>query len=163
LTAVAAFALSPSFRAGLGTLNVRAVVLAHGIRAVVGPAFVVQAARGVLPDAFGRPVGWGDLVAGALAIVVAAVARPDQPRGRRLLYAWNILAFLDILMAFASAQRLVFFVGDARMASGLGHLPFSFVPWLLVPFILASHLWLFGRLRRTGGAAAPAAAVPGPA
>jgi hypothetical protein len=148
LVGVAAFALRPSFRAGLATLNVRAVVFAHGIRALVGAAFVVQAARGVLPDAFGRPVGWGDIAAGVLAMVVATVARPDRPRGRSLLYAWNIFGFLDILMAFVSAQRLIFFVRDPRMAEGLGHLPLSFVPWLLVPFVLASHLWLFGRLLR---------------
>jgi len=160
LAAVAAFALSPSFRAGLATLNVRAVVLAHGIRALVGAAFVVQAARGVLPAAFGRPAGWGDIAAGALALFVGTVARPDRARGRRLLYAWNTFAFLDILTAFVSAQRLVLFVRDPRMAAVLGHLPFSFVPLLLVPFVLASHLWLFARLKQAGAATASARSDP---
>lgn len=156
LAALGAWRLIPSFRRGLATLNVRAIVLLHGIRTIVGAAFVVQASRGVLPDAFGRPVGWGDVVAGLLAIVVAAAARPDRRGGRRLLLAWNTLGFLDILMAFVSAQRLVFFVHDPRMAAGLGRLPFSLIPLLLVPFVIASHLWLFHRLQRPGDAAASA-------
>lgn len=152
IAGVVVYRSSPSLRALLGAVGLRAILLFHVVRAFIGGAFLVLDARGVLPSAFAQPAGWGDIAVGLLAIpaallVASGAATIAGPR-RAALLLWNTFGLADILLAFVAAQRLIFLVGDPRMLGALGRWPFSLVPLVVVPTVIASHLLLFARLRR---------------
>jgi hypothetical protein len=151
IAAAVAYRSSPALRGVLAGISLRAIVLFHVVRALIGAAFLVQDARGVLPSAFAQPAGWGDIAVGLLAIlaalVVPAAGRALTGTRRAALLAWNTFGLIDILMAFVAAQRLIFFVGDPRMLAALGNWPFSLIPLVVVPAVIATHLLLFARLR----------------
>jgi hypothetical protein len=151
------FQRSPSFRAWALSVDPRALVTPHAIRVAAGASFLVMLAQGKMPAVFALPAGWGDIVAGGLAPLVALVYRPTPGR-RRLLLAWNALALVDIVMVFLSAQRLIFFVHDEQMFAALSSFPFSMLPLFVVPLVLMTHLLLFAQLRM---AARGEAKVPG--
>ena len=146
IVAVVLYRATPTLRAYVDTLPLSGLIGFHGIRLLFGVAFLVQMAKGTLPVAFAQPAGWGDIGIGTLAIPVAVLCSGRWRHRRVAALAWNVLGLVDILIAFASAQRLIFLVGDPRMAATLGQPPFSVVPLLIVPLILMTHLALFARL-----------------
>ena len=140
---VAALWAVPGLRAWARAVDVRALVLVHVTR-FVGFYFLVLYGRGELPWAFAVPGGWGDIAVASLALVVAALARPDRPRGRAALLAWNALGFVDIVMVVVTAARLA--IADPGSMSPLLSLPLSLLVTFLVPIIIATHLVIFARL-----------------
>jgi len=147
-----AYRRRPTLRDALRGVGLRPLILFHTVRAIIGVSFLVDGARGILPAAFARPAGWGDVTVGLLALPVALCAwrpgaLPTLTR-RRILQVWNTLGFVDILLAFVSAQRLAFVVKDPRMQAALGTWPYAVVPLLIVPAVLATHLLVFGHLAR---------------
>ena len=71
---------------------------------------------------------------------------PDLLAQRTALLVWNLLGLVDILFVVATAARTLFIAPDSMRA--LLVLPLGLVPTFLVPVIIATHLWLFQRLRR---------------
>jgi len=132
------------FRIWLAGINLRQLVAVHVTR-FVGICFLVLASRGELPAAFAVPAGWGDIViaTGALGFVLFV---PDLLAHRTALLAWNLLGLADILFVVASAARAVFIAPESMRP--LLVLPLGLVLTFLVPIIIATHLWLFRRLRR---------------
>jgi hypothetical protein len=153
ILAVIVYRRRADVRDALLSVGLRPVILFHAVRAIIGTSFLIDGARGILPSAFAVPVGWGDVVIGLLALPATLLAwkpgvAPTAPR-RFALLAWNTLGLADILVAFGSAQRLIFFVEDPRMLTALGGWPFALVPLLVVPAVLATHLLVFAQLRRS--------------
>lgn len=137
----------PSFRQWVLGLDLRPLILYHMIRIPFGVAFLIMHARDALPAAFAVPAGYGDIAAGAGAIL-AAFCVPAATRGRRrLVLLWNILALGDILMVFVLAQRVLIF-GDFHTMSSMLEFPFSTIPLFVVPMILITHVAIFARLRQ---------------
>ncbi len=132
------------FRGWLAGLNLRQLVAIHLTR-FVGAYFLVLYARGELPFAFAVPGGWGDIAVATGALVLVFLV-PDLVAHRGWLLTWNLAGFLDILFVVATAARLAFAAPESM--SALLRLPLSLLPTFLVPIIIASHVWLFGRLRR---------------
>ena len=150
--AALAYRTRPALRDALLAVGLRPLILFHSVRALIGASFLLNGARGILPPAFATPAGWGDLIVGLLAVPAALAAwRPSAlptPARRRVVALWNTVAFADILLAFGSAQRLIFFVHDLRMRTTLGSWPNALVPLLIVPAVLATHLLVFAHLSR---------------
>lgn len=144
LVLLLAGALVPGFRGWLAGLNLRQIVALHLTR-FVGIYFLILYARGELPYAFAVPGGWGDIAiaTGALALVLLV---PDLAAHRTWVLIWNLLGFIDIVYVVVTAARLVFASPDSM--SALLRLPLSLLPTFLVPLIIASHVFLFWRLRR---------------
>jgi hypothetical protein len=144
LVLLLAGALVPGFRGWLAGLNLRQIVALHLTR-FVGIYFLILYARGELPYAFAVPGGWGDIAiaTGALALVLLV---PDLAAHRSWVLIWNLLGFIDIVYVVVTAARLVFANPDSM--SALLRLPLSLLPTFLVPLIIASHVFLFWRLRR---------------
>ena len=144
LVLLLAGALVPGFRGWLAGLNLRQIVALHLTR-FVGIYFLILYARGELPYAFAVPGGWGDIAiaTGALALVLLV---PDLAAHRTWVLTWNLLGFIDIVYVVVTAARLVFANPDSM--SALLRLPLSLLPTFLVPLIIASHVFLFWRLRR---------------
>ena len=141
---------SPSLQAWTGQLDLRGPIVWHVVRVYFGARFLQLHAAGELPGAFAVTAGWGDIVAGALALPAAwAVSRPAA---RRWVLAWNALAFADILFVVFNAARLFLTARESMSAFTL--LPLRLLPLFIVPLVILTHLLVFARLRRAGRAAA---------
>lgn len=134
----------PGFRVWLAGINLRQIVALHLLR-FVGIYFLVLYARGALPYAFAVPGGWGDIVIAAGALVLVLFV-PDLHRQRPWLLAWNLLGLVDLLYVVGTAARMAMI--DPFSMQPLLRLPLSLLPTFLVPLLIASHVYLFTRLRR---------------
>ena len=128
------------FRTWVMTVDVRAHVLIHLSRLLAGGYFLVLYQRGELPWVFAVPGGIGDMIVAVLAVIVLAAPR------RSLLFAWNVIGFVDILMVVAAAVRSA--RADPPSMAALLQLPLVVLPTFLVPIIIATHVIIFVRLAR---------------
>jgi hypothetical protein len=126
LALVVAHRAIPGFARWARSLEPRTILLFHLTR-FVGFYFLMLHGRGELPRAFAVPGGWH-----------------DAARRRRLVLAWNILGFADILFVVATAARLA--LAEPGSMQALLRFPLGLLPTFLVPIIIASHLLLFRRL-----------------
>jgi hypothetical protein len=143
LALVVAGAMLPGFRLWLAGLNLRQIVALHLTR-FIGIYFLVLYRRGELPYDFAVPGGWGDILVATGALVLVLLV-PDLARRRPWLLVWNLLGLLDILFVVATASRLA--LADPWSMQALLRLPLSLLPTFLVPLLIASHVYLFVRLR----------------
>ena len=104
LTVALCWHRSPSLQAWAAQLDLRGAILWHVVRVYFGARFLQLHAAGELPGAFAVTAGWGDIVAGALALPAALAV--GRPAARRWVLAWNALAFADILFVVLNAARL---------------------------------------------------------
>jgi hypothetical protein len=141
---LAAGAVFTGFRIWLAGINLRQLVAVHVAR-FVGIWFVVLASRGELPAAWALPAGWGD-IAIATAALAFVLFVPDLLANRTALLAWNFLGLVDILFVVATAARMLYI--DPESMRALLVLPLGLVPTFLGPLVIATHVWLFQRLRR---------------
>jgi len=140
---LAAGATVTGFRIWLAGINLRQLVALHVTR-FVGICFLVLASRGELPASFAVPAGWGDIAIATGALVFVLLV-PDLLTHRTALLAWNLLGLADILFVVGSAARSVLLAPESMRA--LLVLPLGLVVTFLVPLIIATHVWLFQRLR----------------
>lgn len=145
-----AFAVDP-FRGCVMRLPIRALVAVHLTR-FVGFYFLFLHNRGELPGAFAIPAGWGDIVAATGAAILLVF--PRALNNLCLVTGWNTLALADILFVLASGMRLE---GAERYAlmDHLTKLPLSFLPMMIVPLILFTHILIYVRLWRAARGSAP--------
>lgn len=138
---LSAFWLSRSFRASIDHLSLRALIGLHLVR-FVGIYFLVLQNRGELPRLFATTAGWGDIVValGALGLIIA----PALQNSSRAVFIWNMLGLIDILVVVATAAGIAY--ADRPAMSALTRLPLSFLPTLVVPLIITSHVVVFVRL-----------------
>lgn len=132
-------------RAWVDSLDLRALVALHVTR-FVGFYFLWLYQRDLLPYEFAVRGGVGDIVvaAGALALVLLPLGATTR---RHAITIWNVIGAFDILMVVATAGRLAL-QGSTQMRL-LTVLPLSLLPTFLVPLLIATHVILFLRLRRT--------------
>jgi hypothetical protein len=141
---LAAGAALPGFRIWRAGLNLRQLVALHLTR-FVGIYFLVLYSRGTLPFAFAVPGGWGDIAVASGALVLVLFV-PDLVAHRTWLFAWNLLGFLDLLYVVSTASRLALAAPESMRP--LLEFPLGLLPTFLVPLLLASHVWLFARMRQ---------------
>jgi hypothetical protein len=127
------------FRAFVDDLGLRALLAIHLTR-FVGIYFLHLSSEGRLPSHIAIPAGWGDILAAAGAL--ALLFKPEP----RFISKWNWLAFADILFVVFTVAREV--IRRRSSVDEFCFLPLSFLPTLVVPLILFSHVILFLRLRR---------------
>lgn len=133
----------PGFRLWIAGLNIRQIVAVHLLR-FVGIYFLILYARGELPYAFAVPGGWGDIVIATGALILVLFV-PDLAAHRGWVLGWNTLGLADILFVAGTASRLA--MAEPESMHALLRLPLSLLPTFVVPIIIATHVWLFQRLR----------------
>lgn len=133
-----------SFREFARGLPLRALILLHATRGVVGLYFLILHREGKLPWAFAVPGGIGDIAVGALAIGLVCLPLRTAT-GRRAVLIWNTLGLIDILCVVGTATVLG--ARDPMSMLALTIPPLVLLPTFLVPLIIASHVILFDRLR----------------
>ena len=113
------------------------LILPHGLR-YIGLAFLVPGVTAApLPDVFAGPAAYGDLAAAVLAVVAALGLRGRWPGAIALAWVFNVFGAADLLHAlFRGLQSIE------------PHMPGAtyFIPALLVPPLLVSHVLVFWRL-----------------
>ena len=143
LTAAAIFAVTAvgPVRAWVDSLSINTIVGFHAVR-LVGVAFVVLGARGLVAPEFATRAGWGDVAAALGAIALALV---PALRTRWLLNVWNAFGLLDLIVAVGTAT-IVVATGRIPGMQPILQLPLSLVPLFFVPVLVASHIALFRRI-----------------
>ena len=133
-------------------LDLRWAIAVHVIRAPVGAWFLSLGAAGTLDPRFVEVAGYGDILAGVLALVAfVAVSLVGERRARPAIWLFNVVAALDILVVLLTAQRIILFDGGMHAMRGMLEPPGPLIPALLVPLVLLTHLLVFRRLRRSRG------------
>lgn len=127
---------------GLG-VDARVFVAFHLTR-FVGFEFLRLYERGELPAEFALTAGWGDIVV-AVAAIPLLVAGPPAGRLRPWYLVWNVVGLVDILLVVGLATRLA--LADATALAPLLRFPLSLLITFVVPIVIATHVWLFRRIR----------------
>ena len=92
--------------------------------------------------------GWGDIIVATLAVLPIATGPPNGPR-RTAYLVWNAAGLADILFVVATATRLA--LVDPTSLAPMLRLPLSLLITFVVPSVIATHIWLFRRLGKSGG------------
>jgi hypothetical protein len=147
--------LSPSVRRVLATASLPALIGVQVYR-VIGLVFVILLAQGQLPAHFALPAGWGDVLVGLSAPLVALALARKARAGRALAAAWNGFGLVDLLVAVGMgtgylAPLLAPDLGPrVAPAAAMGVFPLILVPTFAVPVSVLLHLIALTRLRRQG-------------
>jgi len=119
----------------------------------LGIIFLILYGAGKMPGLFAWPAGVGDVLIGALAVVVAiAYARGPEKNGD-LVWSWNILGLSDLIVAVATGmltasspiQQFAFDLPNELV----GSFPLILIPTYLVPLSVLLHLASLTKLRKT--------------
>jgi len=155
------FVAAPLLAAAIATAwpGARKAMLSPPLRLMVGlnigrvfaVLFLLLAAAGRLSGPFPYSAGWGDIITGVVALPLLWLAR--QPaRHAALLHAWNAFGMLDLVAAIVvgvmAAENSVLQTFPPPGSEAMQHLPWSFVPTVLVPIWMVLHAIIFVRLRR---------------
>ncbi len=152
-TPLAAAALAtawPAARRAMLSLSLPLLV-GLNIGRVFAVEFLMLAGEGRLSGPFPHSAGWGDIITGVVALLLLRLAR-DPARHRTVLHLWNAFGMLDLITAIglgvmsATGSPLQIFAGPGSEA--MQHLPWSFVPTVLVPLWMILHAIIWVKLRR---------------
>ncbi|WP_175906357.1 permease [Burkholderia seminalis] len=138
---VVVYALSGRFRAYVETIGLRTLTAFHIWRIAAALVFFWYGAHDLLPEAFVRNAGWGDFIAGWLALGVTLL-----PKTRNRYLAFHLFGFADFVVAVGTGLTC-FLLNDPRM-SGIQTLPMALIPFYGVGISGASHIMAFDLLRR---------------
>lgn len=138
---VVVYALSGRFRAYIETIGLRTLTAFHIWRIAAALVFFWYGAHDLLPEAFVRNAGWGDFIAGCLALGVTLL-----PKTRNRYLAFHLFGFADFVVAVGTGLTC-FLLNDPRM-SGIQTLPMALIPFYGVGISGASHIMAFDLLRR---------------
>jgi hypothetical protein len=142
---------SSALRQALARVSLPAI---HGIQLyrVIGAVFVFLLGRGQLPAHFAVPAGWGDVVIGLAAPLVAFALARRVSGAPALALSWNVLGLLDLIVAVGMgtgflAPYLAPELG-ARVppAPAMGVFPLVLVPLFAVPISVLLHVLSLARL-----------------
>ncbi|MBR1125110.1 permease [Bradyrhizobium lablabi] len=141
---VVVYAMSKGFRAYIEVIGLRSLTAFHIWRIGAALLFFWYGAHNLLPEVFVRNAGWGDLVAGLLALGVTLL-----PENRNRYLIFHIVGFADFVVAVGTGLTL-FLLNDPRMA-GIQTLPMALIPLYGVGISGASHIMAFDLLHRHVG------------
>jgi hypothetical protein len=113
------------------------ILLLHGLR-YVGLAFLIPGVTAApLNPEFAIPAAYGDLIAAVLALAAILLLRQGLPGALSLVWVFNIWGTLDLLNALYKGFRLT---PDGDLGATY------FVPAVIVPALLVTHLLVFRTL-----------------
>jgi hypothetical protein len=151
-------ARAESLRQALPRVSLPLFISLHTVR-VLGVSFLILYAAGRLPAPFAPVAGWGDILVGATAPLVAWFVYRRFTNARPVLWIWNVIGTLDLITAVflgatSSPGPVRLFFGEPTTAI-MTTLPWLLIPGFLVPLLFAVHIGIFVRLaarasRRSG-------------
>jgi hypothetical protein len=141
---VIVYAMSERFRAYIAAIGLRSITAFHIWRIAAALVFFWYGANNLLPEAFVRNAGWGDFIAGSLALIVVML-----PENRTSYLIFHIVGFADFVVAVGTGLAL-FLLNDSRMTA-IQTLPMALIPLYGVGISGASHIMAFDLLRHGAG------------
>lgn len=133
----------------IASVDLRALVGVHVLRAVAGAGFLWAAAHGTLSTGFANMAGYGDIAVAILGLAAIVLVSPLRSSAPLLYVIWNTLGLIDIMLVVVTAARIG--ISDPPAMAQLMRPPFALIPLFLVPIVIASHIWIFERLLRRVG------------
>jgi hypothetical protein len=149
---VVVYTMSDGFRAYIAAVGLRPITAFHIWRIAAALVFFWYGEHNLLPEPFVRNAGWGDLIAGVLALFVVIL-----PENRTRYFIFHIVGFADFVVAVGTGLTL-FLLNDSRMAA-IQTLPMALIPLYGVGISGASHIMAFDLLRHGAGSKADRSAV----
>lgn len=145
----------PRFREYALGIDPRWLTAVQGWR-VLGGAFLLLYAFGLLPGLFAWPAGVGDMAVGLAApFVLRAILRGD-PSWRRRVFWLNVGGLVDFAGAVGTgvltSTSSLGLGGESAARAQLGALPLSLIPTFAVPLWIVFHLVSLLQLRRGSAA-----------
>jgi hypothetical protein len=138
-TVVARQYIWPALRSRSRGDALRPILLLHSFR-FVGLAFLIPGVVSPsLPAAYARPAAYGDLATAILALLALTTLRSKL--GIILAWVVNIVGSVDLLHAFYKGNAVNLEPGQQGAA--------YFIPTVLVPLLLITHVLAFRLLVRT--------------
>ena len=116
----------------------RPLLILHSFRFVRLSFLIPGVVSPDLPAAFAAPAAYGDLVAMLLALLAFATLR--SPFGVVLVWLFGIWGTADLLYAFFNGYRVELQPGHLGAA--------FYIPTVVVPFLLVTHVLVFRILLR---------------
>jgi hypothetical protein len=141
----------PAARQAMLSIPMTAMVALNIVR-VFAVLFLMLAAEGRLSGPFPYSAAWGDIITGVVAVPVLWLLRDGAARHTTAIAAWNLFGTADLVLAIAfgvtssEGSPLQLFPGPGSEA--MQHVPWSFVPTVLVPLWLILHAIIAVQLRR---------------
>jgi hypothetical protein len=115
------------------------LLLFHGFR-YIGLAFLLPGVTATALDpAFANPAAYGDLIAALLALGAVLALGVGLPGTVLLVWTFNVWGTLDLLNALYAGFRLT---PDADLGAAF------FIPAVIVPALLVTHVLVFRELLR---------------
>jgi hypothetical protein len=145
----------PGVRAALLKLPI-ALMIGLNIGRVFAVLFLLLGAQGRLAGPFPFFAGWGDIITGVLAVPLLFAA--VDTKHTSTITAWNLFGAADLVLAIllgvtsAEGSPLQLFYSSPGSAA-MQHLPWAFVPTVLVPCYLIMHAAIWAQLRGRGAGA----------
>jgi hypothetical protein len=127
-------------------------LIALQVYRVLGSAFLIGWARGLVPGVFALPAGIGDVMTGLLAVPVAISLAAGRLEARKAAVAWNVFGLLDF--AIAVSIGLMIAPGPLQVIvpsipnATAGIYPNVMVPAFAVPSSILLHVLSLRQLRR---------------
>lgn len=141
----------PQFRSALLAVPLPVLVGVNAAR-LGGVFFLLIYADGRLSAPFAPSAGVGDMITGALAILLAAMLARGVAVSQPWLGLWNMFGAMDLMMAVVlgvlsapGTPFRIFTEGPGTLA--MTTLPWALVPAMLVPIFLLVHFAIAIRLR----------------
>jgi hypothetical protein len=150
-------------RAALGDVPLWLLICVHVVR-ILGVSFIILYAANRLPAPFAPVAGWGDILIGITAPLVAWLSWRQGANARPIVWIWNLAGTADLIAAVglgvtSSPGPLRLFHGEPSSAI-MATLPWLLIPGFLVPLLFVVHMGIFARLaatRKPGAQALPPA------
>jgi hypothetical protein len=116
-------------------------VAPHMFLRFIGIGFLVPGVvSGALPRAWALPAGYGDFVAGALAIIASVALAETASWAILAVWVFNLWGAADLLFAFYKGARVRLDPGSLGAA--------FYIVTAIVPPLLVSHALIFALLLR---------------
>jgi hypothetical protein len=144
-TLVARWYVSPRLAALPVDRALQPLLLLHATRHMGLVFLVPTVVGGVLPTAFAAAAGYGDLLAGLLALGSLVALRARARVARPLTWVFSIVGLLDLVNAFYQGLSHGVLLGAAY-----------YIPTFIVPALVVTHVMILGILLRPPGAEAGA-------
>ena len=127
------------------------LIVGLNIGRVFAVMFLLLAMQGRLSGPFPYSAGLGDIITGLAAIpLLRLMLRQEANAGA--IRAWNAFGMADLVAAIGlgvmSADGSLLQVFGAPGSTAMQHLPWSFVPTVLVPIYMIMHTVVWAKLRQ---------------
>jgi hypothetical protein len=138
-------ATSRSFRQFLVELNPRTLTIVQAWR-IAGFVFLVLYTYGILPGELALPAGWGDIVIGATAPLVAL--KLVNPNYWKSFILWQVLGITDLVTALGLGVTAQFIHPHGVATDAMSVLPMSLIPTFAVPLFMILHFICIAQARQ---------------